>query len=328
MKLIRIILWSIILCLNVGITQIFALEAVNFDARFTQKDITKSINEVIEVLEHDYIYPEKSKLIISKLKYKLASNDFNQIDKLGAFVNELGVLIRNVSGDSYLDIMETNPFVVIGHTPVHAKQKDMENFGFEKVEILAGNIGYLKLNFFSQSVNAELRAAHAFDYLSGADAIIIDLRDVEGESISLAQYMMGFFVETNTTLANVVYDRQKQSQILKSPKKLGFEHFKQDYPVYILTSAFVSGTGEFFSYTLKNFKKAVIVGEKTMGVAVISKKQKVNEFISINIPIAFPVHPITNTNWEDEGVIPDVNIEANLSFDVSYKLAKEYLGIF
>lgn len=314
------------LCLNVGITQAF--QTVNSAPSFTQKDIKTSINQVIHVLERDYIFPEKSKLIAKNLKYSLASNQFNQHDELGAFINEFGVFIRNVSGDGYLNIMESNFLVAIGHAQVHSKQKNIENFGFEKIEILPGNIGYLKLNYFYQNSKSELQATKAFTFLSRADAIIIDLRDVEGDSISLAQYMMSFFVEKNTTLTTMVYNKQNQTQNLKSSKNLGYEHFKHNYPVYILTSSFIAGTGEFFSYTLQHLNKAVIVGEKTMGVAFISKKQKVNEFISINMPIAFPIHPVTNTNWEQEGVVPDFNVDANLSFDVAYKLAKDYLGIF
>lgn len=330
MKFIRIKLWLILLYLSVGvgITQAFAFETVNSDDIFTQKDINKSIKRVIDALENHYLFPEKSKLIVNKLKYKLALNAFNQIDDLGAFINELGVLIRNVSGDSYLDVIQTNPRVIIGHLPILSTKNYQDDFGFEKIEILSGNIGYLKLNSFYQNVSAELKADQAFGYLSGTDAMIIDLRNVEGDSISLAQYMMGFFVKHNTTLSNVLYNRQENTEILKSSKKLGFAHFKQDYPVYILTSAFVSGTGEFFSYTLKSLKKAVIVGERTMGVALISKTHKVNELISINMPIAFLTHPVTNTNWEQEGVVPDVYVEANLSFDTAYKLAKEHLGLF
>jgi C-terminal processing protease CtpA/Prc len=326
MKFIRIILLLTLFCLKVGITQAF--EFVNSDTSFTQQYIEKSINQVISVLERDYIFPEKSKIIANKLKYKLASNGFNQCEELGQFINDLGVLVRNVSGDGYLDIIETHSRVALGHASVSGKQKTIENFGFEQVEILSGNIGYVKLNYFYQNPKAELQATKVFNELSGTDAIIIDLRDVEGDSISLAQYMMSFFVEENIKLTNVVYDRQKESQIITSVKNVGFDHFKHDYPVYILTSAFVSGTGELFSYTLKHLNKAVIVGEKTMGVALISKKQKVNEFISINMPIAYSINPVTNSNWEQEGVIPDFLVEAKLSFDVAYKLAKDYLGGF
>jgi len=328
MKVIKMILWSTLLYLSVGITQVFAFETANSGTSFTQENINKSIKDVIDVLETDYIFPEKSKLVVSKLKYKLALDEFNQLGELDDFINELSLLIRNVSGDSYLDILETNPFLVLGQAPVLGKPKDIENHGFDKLEILAGNIGYLKLNFFYQNVSAELKAADAFEYLSGTDAMIIDLRDVEGDSITLAQYMMSFFVEQNTILSKVLYNRQESTETLTSSKILGFDHFKQGYPVYILTSAFVSGTGEFFSYTLKNLNKAVIVGEKTMGVALIAKKHKVNEFISINMPIAFTINPVTKTNWEEEGVVPDVNVDANLSFDVAYKLAKEHLELF
>ena len=326
MKFIRKILCLLLLCLTVGTNQTIAFENVNLDSHFSQEKINQSIQQIIELLESnkDYIFPEKSKLIISKLKYKLV---FNKINELGAFTNELGGLIRNVSGDTYLDVVATDPSIVIEHTPALSTKKDMGNFGFEKIEVLSGNIGYLKLGSFYQNVNAELQAADAFDYLSGTDAIIIDLRDVEGDSISLAQFMMSFFVESNTILSKIKYSRQEKVQTLFSSETLDFDHFKQNYPVYILTSAHVSGSGEFFSYTLKHLSKAVIVGEQTMGVALISRLQKVNEFISINMPIAIPIHPVTKTNWEQEGVVPDFKVDASLSFDLAYKLAKEHLGI-
>ena len=327
MKTIRIILLTI-LCLSVGFTQASALKSVTSNSSFTQQNIKKSTLEVIKVLERGYIFPEKSKIIAHKFRYKLAFNQFNQVDELGQFINELAVFIREVSGDSYLDIFESNSQLVISQTQVSGPHKNVEGFGFEKVEILSGNIGYLKLNHFYENSQAELQAARSFNYLSGADAIIIDLRDVEGDSILLAQYIMSFFVEENSILLDVLFDKQKKRKILKSVTTVGYEHFKHDYPVYILTSAFTAGTGELFSYTLKHLNKAVIVGKPTMGVALISKKQKVNEFITINMPIAIPIHPLTQTNWEQEGVVPDFNVKPGLSFELAYKLAKENLGIF
>ncbi|GAA5141505.1 S41 family peptidase [Thalassotalea piscium] len=339
MKIISIAIIAVLILSSVT-KRTYAFDTVKLLPDFVEQHIRESIFGVINILEQGYIYPERSKLIAEKLKHKLASNGFDQIDDLDKFVTYLSVFMREVSGDGYLNVVKTQPYIDGGQALTsNANQLNLqyvENFGFEHIEILSGNIGYLKLKHFYQHPNAELQAARAFNYLSGTDAIIIDLRDVEGNSISLAQYLMSYFVEHKTILSNVMYDRQKKTKTLTAielasnalgAKTSGNRHFKDNYPIYILTSAFVSGTGEFFSYTLKHLDKAVIVGEQTMGVALISKQQKVNEFISISMPIAIPIHPKTNTNWERHGVIPDFTVEAEHSFDLAYKLAKEYLQV-
>ena len=329
MKFIKVILLTI-LCLNVGMLQANVLKLVTPLPNFTHKDIIESSLKLIDVLEKYYIFPEKSQIITKQLQYNLRSNKLNQINNLGQFIHELGIFVRRVGEDGYLNIIETSPQFKIGNSQSQVSRvpKKITSFGFEKIEILSGNIGYLKLDYFYQNPKAELKAAQVFDYLSETDAIIIDLRDVAGESISLAQYMMSFFIEQNTILTNVIYDKQTKTKVLKSAPNLSNDRLKHNFPVYILTSAFVSGTGEFFSYTLKHLGKALIVGEKTMGVAYISRKLRVDQFISITMPIAIPMHPVTKTNWEQEGVVPDFDVNADLSFDMAYKLAKEHLNIF
>ncbi len=282
----------------------------------------------MDTLNHDYIFPEKAKSISEKLMSKETLKQLNQTSELDEFINVLALLIRNVSKDNYLDIVENNNQIFIDKTPINSTYNNADNFGFAKVEILSGNIGYMKVNYFYQNQSAALYATQAFDYLSKTDALIIDLRNAEGNSISLAQHMMSVFVKKNSLLAKVVYDKQTKTKELIASGTLNNVSFKQNFPVYILTSSFVSGTGEFFSYTLKHLDKAVIVGEQTMGVALISKKYQINEYISVNMPVAMPIHPVTNTNWEQQGVIPDYMIEAKLSFDFAYKLAKQTLMLF
>jgi len=327
MKFIKVIVLAM-LCLNVGVIQATALNSTTALSSLTKHYIKKSTLEIIDILQNDYVFPEKAQVLAQQLQSKLKANEFAQINNVAQFIHELGIFIRTASGDGYLDIMATQPQLDIGHSQVSKVQKNIEGFGFETVEILTGNIGYLKLNHFYQSSAAQLKATQAFAYLSATDAVIIDLRDVAGESLSLAQYMMSFFVEPNTILAHVLYDRQTKTEVLTSAANSSNGRFKRDFPVYILTSAFVAGTGEFFSYTLKHLDKALIIGEKTMGVAYISRKHKIDKFISINMPIAIPVHPVTKTNWEQEGVFPDISVDAELSFDVAYKLAKEHLKLF
>jgi C-terminal processing protease CtpA/Prc len=186
----------------------------------------------------------------------------------------------------------------------------------------------MKLNHFYQNLEAEKEVARTLRKLSQVDALILDLLDAEGDSIPLAQYLMSFFVKEDTILSEVLYDKQNKRKTLRAIENKGNDKFKQNFPIYILTSSFLSSSGEFFSYTLKHLKKAVIVGEETMGAAYVLQKQKINDYISLNIPIAIPLHPTTKTNWGEIGVIPDLDTTANLSLDAAHQMAKKHLGVF
>ena len=67
------------------------------------------------------------------------------------------------------------------------------NFGYERVERLAGNIGYLKLNEFQPLDYARQTAGAAMAFLAGSDAVIIDLRDNYGGSPDHVRLLMSYF---------------------------------------------------------------------------------------------------------------------------------------
>ncbi len=318
-------LWlPILLLLSITISQASELDVDNL----TKHQIKQGIDGVIKVLAQKYIFPEKALLIEKELNHKLAKNEFDEISDWYSFIRHINVVLRKVSGDMYLDIVETQPSSILEKIQNKSELGNEESFGINDVSILSGNVGYFKLSYFYQNPKAEIAVFRTLKKLAKVDALIIDLRNAEGDSILLAQYLMSFFVKENTILSEVLYDKQNKRKILRSLQNNGNDKFKHNFPVYILTSSFLSSSGEFFSYTLKHLGKAVIVGEETMGVAYVLQKQKINDYISLNIPIAIPLHSTTKTNWAEIGVIPDLNTPANLSLDAAHKLAKEYLGIF
>ncbi|WP_407463546.1 hypothetical protein [Xanthomonas campestris] len=55
-----------------------------------------------------------------------------------------------------------------------------DNFAFDKVQRLHGNIGYAKFCFFAYPYLAAATASSATDFVANTDALIIDLRDNAG----------------------------------------------------------------------------------------------------------------------------------------------------
>jgi len=81
-------------------------------------------------------------------------------------------------------------------------------------------------------------------------------------------------------------------------------------PVYILASHNTFSGGEDFSYGMQKANRAIIVGETTGGGAHPQMPFSVGQGFVISIPYARSLNPVTKTDWEGTGVIPDVKEKA------------------
>ncbi|GHF00236.1 S41 family peptidase [Thalassotalea profundi] len=328
MKKINLLLMHVLLWLSIAFSQASELNRANLNDTLFKQNIEKAIKNIILILEKEYIYPEKALLVKAELKRKLANKEFDKVSDWYSFIRSLSVILRDISGDMYLDIVEPHPSLTLEKVKRKSALNLKDSYIIRNVDLLSGNVGYIKVNYFYQTSNAKKEIFRALKELSMVDALIIDLRDTEGDSIPLAQYLMSFFIKESTILSEVLYDQQKKKKRLRALETSGNDKFKHNFPIYILTSSYLSSSGEFFSYTLQHLKKAFIVGENTMGIAHVLQNKKINNHISLTIPIAIHLHPATHSNWEKTGVIPDLDIAANLSVDAAHKMAKQYLGIF
>ncbi|MGH7189350.1 MAG: S41 family peptidase, partial [Acetobacteraceae bacterium] len=92
-------------------------------------------------------------------------------------------------------------------------------------------------------------------------------------------------------------------------------------PVFVLTSNRTFSGAEEFCYDLKNLKRATIVGETTGGGAHPVNGYTVADYFQVVVPISEAINPITHTNWEGTGVLPDVKVPAANALNVAEQLA-------
>jgi C-terminal processing protease CtpA/Prc len=190
---------------------------------------------------------------------------------------------------------------------------ERHNCGFEKVERLDGNIGYVKFNSFGDPRVCGPTATAAFGFLAHVDAIIFDLRDNGGGDPSMVQYVASYLFAARTHLNDL--------WVRKSGKST--EYWTKPEPAFVLTSARTFSGGEEFTYDLKSLKRATIVGEATGGGAHPVSPHRLDDHFAIGVPFARPINPITKRDWEGTGVAPDVKVAADQALDVALKLANE-----
>jgi C-terminal processing protease CtpA/Prc len=92
-------------------------------------------------------------------------------------------------------------------------------------------------------------------------------------------------------------------------------------PVYVLTSSSTFSAAEEFAYDLQSLKRAIVVGERTGGGAYLVKPHRIDPHFYIRVPFARFVNPITKSDREGTGVVPDVKVPAVDALAVAQKLA-------
>ena len=99
-----------------------------------------------------------------------------------------------------------------------------------------------------------------------------------------------------------------------------------DRPVYVLTSSRTFSGGEDLCYTLQALGRAEVIGETTGGGAHPTRPFPISAAVHIAIPFARSVNPVTGTNWQGTGVVPDTPVPADQAYSTAYAKALRHVA--
>jgi len=305
-----------------------AIENIKLDAHARQR----VIDGVATNLSQYYVYPETAKKMVDALHIHQQHGDYNAVTDGDAFASLLTKHLQDVSHDKHLRV-DYSPFKLPAdqHGPSAEdearfhKQLEHDNCGFQKVEILSRNIGYLKFNMFADAGFCGPTAIAAMNFLSHVDAIIFDLRENGGGDPKMVALISTYLFDSPTHL-NDLYNRKEDTttQYWTLPfvpgNRLG------NKPAYVLTSKSTFSGAEEFTYNLKNLKRGTIVGETTGGGAHPVAGHRIDDHFIIGVPFARAINPISKTNWEGTGVEPDVRAKTSDALQTAERLAADKIG--
>jgi len=294
---------------------------------------TRVIDGAIVQLNESYVFPETAKKMAEAVKARQKKGEYDSITEGDAFAKMLTENFQEVSHDKHLRVnFSPAPMPERPEGPPNAEEraryrKDMErmNCGFDKVEILSGNVGYLKFGFFPDPEVCGPTAVAAMNFLANVDAIIFDLRENGGGDPKMIAFLSTYLFSESTHL-NDLWERKGDSthQYWTLPYVPGKR--MDGKPAYVLTSKQTFSGAEEFSYNLKNLKRATLIGETTGGGAHPVSGHRIDDHFMIGVPFARAINPISKTNWEGTGVEPDVKVPAADALATAQKLAAEKLG--
>lgn len=307
------------------------VKAAPLDAHIKKQTIEK----LVKMLDDNYVFPETAKKMREYLNSQLQNGAYDNITDAGEFSNKLTDDLRSISNDKHLGVM---------FDPNHAKQlleekgNDTEdekrwneslkkqNYGFKKVEILPGNIGYINMTNFANPKYSKDVVAAAMSFISNTDAVIFDMRNNGGGDPAGVQLVCSYlFGGAPVHLNDLYYRPQDKTEEYWTLKEVTGKKMP-NVPVYVLTSSMTFSGAEEFTYNLKNLKRATIVGETTGGGANPGGPVAINESFVVFLPTGTAINPITKTNWEGTGVTPDVQTTSANAMIQAQILALENLS--
>jgi hypothetical protein len=273
------------------------------------------IDGVIRRIQEGYIYPDKARQMAQIVRRNASRGAYNGITRATALAEQLTRDLQAVSRDKHLEVSYVARGVrdeVPDAEPTPAERREQAvfgrrvNWGFERAARLDGNVGYLEIrtfNFDAESVDSTLSSA--MNFLAGTDALIIDVRRNGGGDPNMVAAVCSYLMPAGT-LVNKFYWRPQNRWDEFRTKRPSGRHYGSTRPVYVLTSDNTFSGAEEFAYDVQTQKRGEVVGDTTGGGAHPGGFRKVTEHFGVWVPSGRAVNPVTNTNWEGTGVIPDV----------------------
>ena len=293
------------------------------------------IDAVANLVESLYVDPDLAKRMAADLRQRKGRGEYSHILTGQALASALLAHLRAVSNDKHLGLTYS-PQVLPQAAPQAGGapnpnslndlklQRAQKNYGFPKVEVLEGNIGYLRIDGFDPpELNRDTIAA-AFAFLANVDALIIDLRENTGGAAASVALLASYLFNDSVHL-NDIYNRTDNTttSFYTDPQAAAVKLPTQK--VYLLTSFKTFSAGEGFVYHLQALKRAQVIGEATGGGAHPTAIVWANADFVVALPASKAVNPITKTNWEGKGVQPDVHSPASRALDAARVMALEDL---
>jgi hypothetical protein len=309
------------LALALLITIIFP-SVVQAATTLTAAERQASLNGVIRILNEQYVFPETALKVSEVLLQQEQSGALADVTTHELFAEKVGALLRQHSGDGHLNLALIAEQGGVSHRLKETDPLRINNFAFEQARILPGNVGYLKLHKFWQAAEAHKVGHAALVFLSHSDHIVIDLRDSGGGSPQLVQYLISHFVPEGTLLWDLLDRNGKSTEQIRSLAVPDSELLKTK-PLYILQSEDLVSAGEFFSYTLQQLGRAVVIGETSAGLAHYTGAAQVNDWLFVRIPMFRPINPVTGINFEGVGVEPNIKVPAEMALYRALRIANK-----
>jgi C-terminal processing protease CtpA/Prc len=302
-----------------------AQTAEDFDSRSRDRVIASIESQ----LKNTYIDLPIAERMNAALTAHQRAGDYDGITDRYSFAFRLTKDLQAVSQDRHLRVefapfpqqaMQTEPSAA--KVAIERAQALRDNCAFKEVKILPNNIGYIKFDAFRNPDLCAHAASAAIASVAHCSALIVDMRENGGGYSAMVNYIATYFFNKPTHLTDIYTRKNDNTQQHWTLPAVPGERLATQ-PIYVLTSKDTFSAAEEFSYDLQAQKRALVIGEATGGGAHPIHSYPLTDSLIIYVPESRPINPITHTDWEGKGVIPDISVSAIDALSVAETLATQ-----
>lgn len=293
------------------------------------------LEDVAKQIRSGYIYEDQG-LEISEAFLKQTSGMFNEDWGANDFAKEITTILLEISDDPHLYVRVSEEASaqrrrvmrpMNSEEPANERRlvlgpRVIENYGFEEVRVLDGNIGYLKFSMFSQDENAIEIADAAIQFLGATDALIIDLRTNFGGSPNMVLHLSSYLFEEPTHLSTS-FQRGWEKPVERWTSDTETKNSLSHVPVYVLTSNRTFSAAESFTFGLNNNDRVTIVGETTGGGGHFGSMVDLSNNFQMFLPTGRVWNPKTGKGFQSEGITPHVEVNSEMALETAINLIKK-----
>jgi hypothetical protein len=287
-------------------------------APLTRGERAAIVDSVRAAVARYYVFPDSATSMVAYLGRRAGSGAYDTITARGPLGAAITRDLQRQYGDAHLRIAYDPQEAAQAADTTRRESRDAtardraNNFWFHELRILPGNIGYVEFTQFPDTGTESRRTVRAaMQFVSHADAVIVDLRGNRGGSAAMAGEIAGWFVRGRAHWSdsyNRLTDQWTEGWVANDSART--DGTVLGMPITVLTSRWTFSAGEGLAYGLQHGRGARVVGERTAGGAHVVRRVPIGGGFLAFVPYIRSANVVTHTDWEGTGVTPDVKVDA------------------
>ncbi|KAJ3608132.1 hypothetical protein NHX12_025182 [Muraenolepis orangiensis] len=294
------------------------------------RGLEQLIRQMGTLLEMHYAIHEVALKVSEVLLAKWAEGFYRSVVDLESLASQLTSDLQETSGDHRIHILycdvEPDSMREVPMVPT-AEEVGFFIEALFKIEVMPGNVGYLRFDMMVdiavvKGIGPQLIES-VWNKIVDTDALIVDMRYNTGGYSTAVPLLCTYFLDAEPSRhLYTIFDRATttMTKVTTSPHILG-DRYGPHKDVYILTSHMTGSAAETFVRTMKDLKRATVIGEPTVGGSLSSGTYQITgSVLYASIPNQVVFSAVTGKVWTLSGVEPNVFAQASDALNVAQRI--------
>ncbi|MDT8390107.1 MAG: S41 family peptidase [Lentisphaeria bacterium] len=173
----------------------------------------------------------------------------------------------------------------------------------KNARLLADGVGYIRVTQFDEKTAPGMKAALKDLTSQGMTSLILDLRNNPGGLLTSAVDVASFFLPKDALVVSTVGRRASQN---KRYETTGGDKY-ETVPLFILVNGGSASASEIVAGCLRDWRRAVLIGEKTFGKGSVQSVIKLSDGSALRLTTAKYFTP-SKVVIHDKGIEPNIEV--------------------